>query len=1145
MSILRASFFLFVCFFTVFVKAQQPASDVFVDFVIEQLESSGQVAEFEEVMSSDWIDEITLYTTSWDNNDAERFLNVLKGSGVESEDILKILQAGSYLQALHVGRLDFQFNGEVESLSSASDIFFDFVTEQLEPSGQIEEFEEIMGPRWIDEITLYTASWNGADAEHFLSILNRSNVGSKHILKLLQTGSFLQALQAGRLHFEFQVATQGIEVATAEVIDQSISPAVEVVFPEQLKFPEFAFLNSPLTNEEKGHDVIIQFVNASREHLGSSDFDQIMGRSWDQSVWEDRLIKYMDRNGWMELDARSFLLFLVRRIGLENTLKTIKGNASYFKEITYLGFREKVFFYDNFLGEKVVNELLSKSLGGFVKKNSLSGLRDIISFIHKYIEDEEELRTFVKKGIINIARATYIDLIGVEAFLFEYNFTKAALKELIQESFTGLAIATSEKLQSVSEFLVNGKIRIKGQWQEVFDWEGENFTKAQVKELMQESFFGFANATPEKLQSVAEFLVNEYNFTKSEVKTLMQESLSGFANATSEKLQAVAEFLVNGKIRIKGQWQNVCDWEGENFTKAQVKELMQESFSGFANATPEKLQSVSEFLVNEYNFKKSEVKTLMQESFRGFAFAKPEKLQSVSEFLVNEYNFTKSEVKTLMQESFRGFAFAKPEKLQSVSEFLVNEYNFTKSEVKTLMQESFFGFALATPEKLQSVSEFLVNEYNFKKSEVKKLMQKSFQGFASATPEKLQVVAEFLVNEYNFKKSEVKTLMQESFQGFASATPEKLQFVAEFLVNGKIRIKGQWQEVFDWEGESFTKAQVKELKQESFFGFASATPEKLQAVAEFLVNEYNFKKSEVKTLMQKSFRGFANATSEKLQSVAEFLVNGKIRIKGQWQEVFDWEGESFTKAQVKELMQESFFGFANATPEKLQSVAEFLVNGKIRIKGQWREVFDWEGESFTKAQVKELMQESFFGFASATPEKLQSAAEFLVNEYNFTKSEVKTLMQESFRGFARATPEKLQVVAEFLVNEYNFKKSEVKTLMQKSFSGFSIADLRILKGVAESGINIYIEKEDIKKKMQHNIQVFLDINFNELTSLISSMEQMISLLPITQKQQWEMRLKQLLLDQLLEEDLIERLQSIKNEMTSQETSDLCQTAVLP
>ena len=123
MSILRVSFLLFVFSFTFSVKAQQTASDLFVDFVIESLEVSGQVEEFEQIMGPDWIDEIVLHTTSWNNTDAQHFLNVLKESGVKSEHILKLLQTGSYLQTLHAGHLHFQFIEEGERLFSAADVF--------------------------------------------------------------------------------------------------------------------------------------------------------------------------------------------------------------------------------------------------------------------------------------------------------------------------------------------------------------------------------------------------------------------------------------------------------------------------------------------------------------------------------------------------------------------------------------------------------------------------------------------------------------------------------------------------------------------------------------------------------------------------------------------------------------------------------------------------------------------------------------------------------------------------------------------------------------------------------------------------------------------------------------------------------------
>ena len=222
----------------------------------------------------------------------------------------------------------FSFTFSVKAQQTASDLFVDFVIESLEVSGQVEEFEQIMGSDWIDEIALYAASWNSTNALHFLNILKEASIEPKYILKILQAGSYLQALQADHLHFEFQV--------TGEVVDHISSQSTEVEFPEQLRFPEFAFLNTVPTNEISGHDVLIQFVNAARQYLGATDFDRIMGSSWDQSVWERRLIRYMREGGWTRLDARNFVLFLIERIGLEGVLKRIKNNASYFDKIELL-----------------------------------------------------------------------------------------------------------------------------------------------------------------------------------------------------------------------------------------------------------------------------------------------------------------------------------------------------------------------------------------------------------------------------------------------------------------------------------------------------------------------------------------------------------------------------------------------------------------------------------------------------------------------------------------------------------------------------------------------------------------------------------------------------------------------------------------
>ena len=175
------------------------AADVFFKFISEQLEQSGQLDQFEEIMGADWIGQVTSHTSSWTVSDANYFLNTLKEARVDSSHILKILQATSYLQALR--DINFEFNqerhitGSQQDTNSVADVFFNFISEQLEKSGQLEQFEEIMGTDWIDQVTLHTSFWTVSDANHFLNTLKEARVNSSHILKILQATNYLQALR--------------------------------------------------------------------------------------------------------------------------------------------------------------------------------------------------------------------------------------------------------------------------------------------------------------------------------------------------------------------------------------------------------------------------------------------------------------------------------------------------------------------------------------------------------------------------------------------------------------------------------------------------------------------------------------------------------------------------------------------------------------------------------------------------------------------------------------------------------------------------------------------------------------------------------------------------------------------------------------
>ena len=147
-------------------------------------------------------------------------------------------------------------------------------------------------------------------------------------------------------------------------------------------------------------------------------------------------------------------------------------------------------------------------------------------------------------------------------------------------------------------------------------------------------------------------------------------------------------------------------------------------------------------------------------------------------------------------------------------------------------------------------------------------------------------------------------------------------------------------------------------------------------------------------------------------------------------------------------------------------------------------------------------------------------------------------MQGSFDGFARAKSEQLKDVADFLTKEYSFTKEDIKTLMQGSFFGFASATSEKLKEIAES-IGDYMESRNIKSKIQQNIQAFLDINVNEINQLVESIKQLMTPLPVNQRQQLEERLKRTFQNHLLNE-IADQLKLIQSELIS---DDECQKAL--
>ena len=220
MSILRASFFLFVFLFHSFGYSrpvEETVEGVFYKPFVTDLLLEDCITNVEEecdnLITSDWLDGIANATENWTVSEAREFLNVLMNSGIAHRSILNILQATDYIKAIKSGD-HFRFSGQLRSApqrQNASKVFFEFVQKSLDSL----EIENRMGTEWREDISHHTISWPIEDAENFLETLANLNFSLNSILRLLQAPDYLEKLRAEQISFEFFQRPSAIRVRVA------------------------------------------------------------------------------------------------------------------------------------------------------------------------------------------------------------------------------------------------------------------------------------------------------------------------------------------------------------------------------------------------------------------------------------------------------------------------------------------------------------------------------------------------------------------------------------------------------------------------------------------------------------------------------------------------------------------------------------------------------------------------------------------------------------------------------------------------------------------------------------------------------------------------------------------------------------------
>ena len=177
------------------------------------------------------------------------------------------------------------------------------------------------------------------------------------------------------------------------------------------------------------------FIDFAKEHLGKRFSTEI------DSKW-DLQIKTAAKN-WTTKEAEDFLYYLKTRIGEKATMKHIQNDFSYFELSRYKKFRQTVSFYEGYLGEEIVTQHLKNSLRGFFYNDSLSNLRQVVTFVDFYLKlntknseenDNFSLKKIMIQNINFFARANIRELKASVRFL-EKHIGKKEVQKKMKEDF--------------------------------------------------------------------------------------------------------------------------------------------------------------------------------------------------------------------------------------------------------------------------------------------------------------------------------------------------------------------------------------------------------------------------------------------------------------------------------------------------------------------------------------------------------------------------------------------------------------------------------------------------------------------------------------------------------------------------------------
>ena len=765
-------------------------------------------------------------------------------------------------------------------------------------------------------------------------------------------------------------------------------------------------------------------------------FQQRMGSDWENKIQETT--EY-----WTNADAIAFLEYLFNRIGQRMTLSRIKG-TSYFKDMSYSHFLDRVEFYEGYIGEDGVTYRLNRSLSGF-HRGDIIEIQRVIEFLEEYLGSREILQKMMMKNL-NIfsplsskegAQANLENVKDVIAYLMSINITEEQIKSMITSNFEGFVKATRRKLETKRQLLIQEET------------VGISFTLKEIDKMIVESIQDFLQADLSKVKSMITYL-KEIIKDEQLIKDMAIRNLQGLAKSDPETLQDKRESLTRAETI------------GIAFILEEIDKMIVESIQDFLRADLSKVKSMITYL-KEIIKDEQLIKAMAVRNLQGLARGDPETLQNKRASLTRAETigiaFTLEEIDKMIVESIEGFLQADLSKVKSMITYL-KEIIKDEQLIKAMAVRNLKGLAKSDPETLQDRRASLTRAETigiaFTLEEIDKMIVESIQAFLQVDLSKVKIMITYL-KEIIKDEQLIKDMAVRNLKGLASSDPETLQERRESLKQ------------IETIGIAFTLEEIDKMIVENIQGFLQADLSKVKSMITYL-KEIIKDEQLIKAMAVRNLKGLAESDPETLQERRASLTRAETI------------GIAFTLEEIDKMIVESIEGFLQADLSKVKIMITYL---KEIIKD----------EQLIKAMAVRNLQ----GLAKSDPKTLQERRESLTRAETigiaFTLEEIDKMIVESIQAFLQADLSKVKSMITYL-KEIIKDEQLIKAMAVRNLKGLAKSDPKTLQERRESltrveTIGIAFTLEEIDKMIVESIQAFLQADLSKVKSMITYLKEII------------------------------------------------------